>query len=241
MGVIVPAILPATRDELVEKLEKLRGLPIECVQIDAVDGRFASPATWPYANGADELKDMVENGESLPFLGQLAYEVDLMVEDPDRVIGTWIDAGASKVTIHVESTNYLGRILKTVQEQYGHDKEFAPELISFGLALNVLTDIAILDQYVDQIEYVQFMGIATIGRQGEPFDKRVLDKIRMLRKRHPGLRIQVDGGVSLSTAPELLDAGVSQLVVGSYLWNASNIEVELKKLEQLAEEYGIYS
>lgn len=241
MGVIVPAILPATRDELTEKLERLRGLPVDCVQIDVVDGLFATPATWPYSEGNTVLQHMVQNGETLPFLGQLTYEVDLMVQDPDTVIGDWIDAGASKVTIHAESTNYLGKILTQVQEEFGHDKEFAPELISFGLAINVLTDIALLDPYIHQIEYVQFMGIATIGRQGEPFDTRVLDKVRMLRKRHPGLRIQVDGGVSLATAPQLLDAGVSQLVVGSYLWNSSNIEVELKRLEQLAEEYGIYS
>lgn len=241
MGIIVPAILPATRDDLDEKLARLRGLPVEWVQIDVVDGKFAAPPTWPYAEGSQEFAQMVANGETLPYLGTLKYEVDLMVQDPDHVIGMWIEAGASKITIHAESTNYLGKVLDTLQKKYGHDKAFAPELLSFGLALNVLTDIALIDPFVDQIEYVQFMGIAEIGAQGHPFDIRVLDKVRMMRRRHPNLRIQVDGGVDLKTAPALLDAGVNELVVGSDLWEAANLEAELKKLESIAEEHGIYT
>lgn len=240
MGIIIPAILPSSRADLDEKLSRLQGKEVTRVQIDVVDGRFASPATWPYAEGSEQFAQMIANGETLPYLGELKYEIDLMVQDPDQVLGMWVAAGASKITLHAESTNYLAHVMAGLRKEYGHDKDFAPDLISFGLAVNVFTDIALLDPYMDQVEYVQFMGIASIGKQGEPFDTRVLDKIRMFKKRNPNVKVQVDGGVSLMTAPDLLDAGVHELVVGSALWRASNLEVELRKFARIAEEHGIY-
>ncbi len=239
MSVVVPTILTSSRQDLIEKLGRVEGL-VDTVQIDAVDGRFASPATWPYTPPKDDAPELAEpNG--LLALGRFRYEADLMVADPEESIGTWIAAGATRIVVHVESTDYLPRLIDDLAHRFGHDKGFAPDLLALGLSIGIETDTALLEQYLESADFVQFMGIKTIGRQGEPFDRRVLEKIKAFRAKHPSVPIQVDGGVSLATAPDLLSLGVNRLIVGSDLWKAENVEEELQRFQELVERYGTYS
>lgn len=238
MASVIPAILPATREALDEKLIRLGGVTDE-VQIDIVDGRYATPASWPYAQkGSAAGKALMAD---LPELAALRFEVDLMVEAPESVIGHWVRAGASRITVHAESTPRLASLVKDFQVTYGHDKTFAPELLSFGLAISIDTDPALIEPYLDQCDYVQFMGIASIGKQGQPFDPRVLPKIRAFHKKHPEMPIQVDGGVSLETATDLLRAGASRLVVGSRFWKAGDLKATLREFETCTQTRGLYS
>lgn len=238
MGTIVPAILPRSRADLDEKLLRLQGL-VDAVQVDIVDGRFVVPATWPYQE--DGKHNNEPSGDTLPYLGQLAFEVDLMVDEPEHVIRHWLDAGATRFTIHAESTRMLPKLIEDFRVKYGHDKDFTPDLFSFGLAINVTTDTALIEPFVGQCDYVQFMGIAKIGKQGEPFDKRVLAKISAFHKKYPAVPIQVDGGVSPESIPALMQVGVSRLVVGSDLWKAVDLEAELKRLNGIVQNYGLYT
>lgn len=236
MGAIIPAILPQSREDLDEKLLRLQGITNE-VQVDIVDGTYASPPSWPYTR-SDKMPlepDVITELESFRF------EVDLMVADPGAAIGPWVRAGASRITVHAESASQLPELLQNFQVKYGHDKGFAPELLSLGLALHISTDIALIEPYLDQCDYVQFMGIATIGKQGEPFDRRVLPKLHTFHRKHPEMPIQVDGGVSLQTAPDLLRAGASRLVVGSAFLRNPNLREEMKRFNELTHTYGLYT
>jgi len=134
----------------------------------------------------------------------------------------------------------VGELIDQLEQTYGRDKEFSSELLSLGLSIQLDTDLSVLAPHIARIDYVQFMGIATIGRQGALFDSRVVAKIREFKKIYPTVPVQVDGGVSLTTAPELLAAGAERLVVGSALWHASDIEETLHAFEELANEYGRY-
>lgn len=233
MNVFVPAVLPASRIDLEGRLARLHGITDE-VQIDVVDGRFVTPASWPYAGQPLAADD------PMPELSSFRFEVDLMVEEPEEAIRRWIEAGAMRVTVHAEATRRLEQVIGDFQRIYGHDKGLAPNLISFGLAVNAGTDTALIEPFLDRCDYVQFMGIARIGKQGEPFDARVIQKIRAFRRAHPDMPIQVDGGVSRATAPELLRAGASRLVVGSDLWEASDLAGEYQALCDLTNVYGLY-
>lgn len=242
MGIIVPAILPRTRAEFERELSRFAPLiKIENIQLDVVDGRFAAPASWPYADATHEFAAMVEQGEMLPSWERYRYDIDLMVERPEESIGAWVLAGAARLTIHIESTSALPDILADLKRRWGHDREMTPGLLAVGLALNVETDPALLEPCLSFVEYVQFMGIAHIGRQGEPFDERVLARVRAFHGAHPEVPIQIDGGVSLHTAPALLKAGASRLVVGSALSAAEDPSAELEKFDALAQEYGMYA
>lgn len=239
MSLVIPAVLPSKRKELEEKLALLTRIPsISRVQIDVVDGKFATPASWPYTAPA-ELQQMVTNGHMLPQLNRIEYEIDLMCLDAERMAEPWLALGATRLTFHAESITDLPRFLASARNRYGAGADFASGLISFGLALNIASDLALIEPCLGEIEYVQFMGIARIGRQGQPFDRRVFEKVRVFHNRHPELPVQVDGGVSLERAKELVALGVSNLVIGSALLRASDPAAEVAAFEALQGSFGV--
>ena len=237
MSIVTPAVLPSSRDALEAALARLDG-HVSAVQIDVVDGRFAAPASWPYAEPADPR--VFAAGGELPYLGHFTFEIDLMTESPETSAGAWVEAGAARIVVHIESARNLDRLLAEFARRYGHEKGFAPDLIALGLALNIDTDTAAIEPYLASVDFVQFMGIARIGVQGQPFDDRVLRKIELFKRAHPDMPIQVDGGVTEESAPRLLALGVDRLVVGHSIIGASDIPAQLHRFDALAEEYGRY-
>jgi ribulose-phosphate 3-epimerase len=75
------------------------------------------------------------------------------------------------------------------------------------------------------------MGIAKIGHQGEPFDKRAMYLLERLRQRYPNLALQVDGGVTMENAYDLVKAGATRIIVGHDIWDAEDPIEEIKKLQ----------
>lgn len=241
MGSIVPAILCTSRSELEQKLTRILRVPeVDAVQIDVVDGKFAAPATWPYVGDHASFADLASSGALLPHVGRARLEVDLMTYAPEETIGAWIAAGVSRITVHAEGTTQLARLISEFQVRYGHDKDFAPDLLSLGLAIGLETDVALIEPFLSKIDYVQFMGIAKIGRQGQPFDSRVIARIRTFRAKHPDVTIQIDGGVTEATAPLLFAAGADRLIVGHTLLEAKNMRETFLNLSKLTEKYGRY-
>lgn len=239
MSIVVPAVLPSSREDLEEKFALFARIPsVSRIQIDVVDGRFASPASWPYT-APQELETMVQKGEMLPHLDRIAYEIDLMCLDAERDAAKWLALGATRLTFHAETATDLPRLLAGARRRYGAGAGFIPGLVSFGLALNIASDLALIEPCLGEIDYIQFMGIARIGRQGQPFDRRVLEKVRVFHGRHPEVSLQVDGGVSLESARELIALGVSGLVVGSGILRASDPAAALAAFENLRNPYGV--
>lgn len=250
MSIVVPAVLPTSREDLLEKLALFVRMPtVSRIQIDVVDGKFAAPASWPFfappsleAMGGhskatkgtpySELGAMVQKGEMLPYLDHIEYEIDLMCLDADRVAGVWLSLGATRLTFHAESTTDLPRLLAAARRRYG-------SVVSFGVALNIASELALIEPCLGEIEYVQFMGIARIGKQGQPFDERVYEKVRVFHNRYPKLALQVDGGVSLENAKKLVALGVTNLVVGSGILRASDPAAAVVAFESLQTSYGV--
>ena len=232
MSIIIPAVLPTSRAELDQTLARLAPVEgITTIQLDVVDGVFAEPASWPYAR---------QETWELPLIERFRYEIDLMVQRPEEVLARFITLGASRITLHVESARSIATIVTDFKRRYGHEAGFTSGLLSFGLAFSIGTDTAPYGACIKEVDYVQFMGIATIGKQDQPFDERVVQKIRRFRREYPSVPLQVDGAVSLLTVPKLLTAGVSRLVVGSALVRASDISAALARFEALGERFGIY-
>ena len=239
MGLIVPAVLPSSRKDLEEKLELFSGITsVSRVQIDVVDGNFAAPTSWPYSDPV-ELQKMVTDVEMFPHLDRIEYEIDLMCLDADRVISAWLALGVTRLTFHAESVTNLPRFLESIQKRFGDGDGFVPGLISFGLALNISSDLALLEPCLKEISYIQFMGIAQIGRQGQPFDRRVIENVRIFHNRHPEVPVQVDGGISLERAKELIALGVTNLVVGSSILRADDPNSVVAEFEMLKSQYGV--
>lgn len=242
MSVVVPAILPKTYEDLSTHLKQVHGIA-ERVQIDICDGNFVDATTWPYTHSDGGKVPRNTSGETLdmlPCAEDFRLEVDLMVARPEEVVGTWIELGARRVIVHAASTDRMGEVIELLKHQYGYDKDFAPDLLSFGIAISLDTPAEKYEPYLADAEFVQFMGIARIGHQGQPFDTRVLDRVRAFRKKYPEKHIQVDGGVSLETAPKLFEAGVDTVAVGSALFGSADVTHTVREFEKLAEQYGIF-
>jgi ribulose-phosphate 3-epimerase len=93
-----------------------------------------------------------------------------------------------------------------------------------------LTDITAL---IPEVSFVQLMGIAAVGQQGQPFDVRTLARARELRDRYPDLEIAVDGAVNSETIPQLYAAGVNRFAPGSAITKASDPVLAYRTLQAL--------
>jgi ribulose-phosphate 3-epimerase len=229
MSLVIPAVLPKTEREFEKTIERYSFLPVKRIQIDVVDGRFATPASWPYT-APKEFRDRVAQGTFLPRLDRIEYELDLMCLDPLPASEDWLALGATHLVFHAESALSLPRLLASARNRFGH-------FVTFGIALHVETDSAIVESCLPFIAYIQCMGIKTIGRQGQPFDERVYEKVRLLHARYPHLPIQIDGGVSVEVGKKLVALGASHLVVGSGLLTSGNPAQALASFEALRNPY----
>ena len=218
---ILPAIMPDSYGDLKDKALRVAGL-VHYAQIDIMDGNFVPSVSWPYKN------NMEEEGLQLPFLDQLRYEVDLMVRDPIAEVRTWINTGVSRILFHIESVSDPLAVIEEISLQAGDERK-----IEAGVAIDIMTENEKLEPLLSRVSVVQCMGIARIGYQGEPFDERVIQKIRELRKKHPEIIISVDGGVTFLTAPLLIEAGATRLVSGSAIFQAENSAEVIQRFQNL--------
>ena len=221
---IIPAIMPKSYDDLVEKATLFAGV-VPMIQLDIMDGHFVPARTWPYFPGDPHFARIISEEEGMPVWETLEFEVDLMVGRPEEAILQWIRAGARRIIVHVEGMRDFEKIRDAVPQG----------LIELGLALNTTTPLSAIEPYLDHIDFVQCMGIARIGFQGEAFDERVLEHIRALRALLPNLPISVDGAVNFETAHALVDAGATRLVSGSAILESDDVALAIDDMKNLVQ------
>jgi len=143
----------------------------------------------------------------LPEWDKVDYEIDLMSSAPESDVFDWIKAGAKRIVLHFESSKETPKLIKEIRAEYGSPREnpSAPEI---GMSALNDTQISLWEDIIPLVDFVQLMGIRRIGYQGEPFDERVLERIKILKAKYPELVLSVDGAVSADTAPILIKAGV---------------------------------
>lgn len=219
---IIPAIMPKSEADLEDKVGLVAGR-VSTVQLDIMDGRFVPSRTWPhYSSDRASFEALLSEEEGLPYWDQVDFEIDLMVDKPEEAVEDWVVAGASRIVAHIESTKHMNAVADICRGR-----------VELGIALNIDTPTDAIDPYLEDAKFVQFMGIRTIGLQGEPFDDRVVDKIRAFHNNHPEIVIAVDGGVSLENAKLLVEAGAKRLVSGSGIFASGNPAEAVKQFRDL--------
>lgn len=206
---IIPAILPKVQFEVNQKTKAVLGL-VSCVQIDVCDGKFVPTKT--------AFKE-------LPFLDGLEYELDLMIDQPEQVLESYIDLQPARIIIHLESVQDHVKLFLALEHIRG--------IIEIGLAISSETPEDVLEKYIEDCDFIQLMGIAKIGYQAQPFDESVIERIAYFHRKYPDMPISVDGAVSETTIKRLVDAGASRLVVGSAVFESGNPAENIEKLESL--------
>jgi pentose-5-phosphate-3-epimerase len=192
---IVPAVLVRSKDELEQELARLRGVATS-VQVDLVGRNY------------------LEGEESFPQWDEFDFEVDLMTRDPVRDAEAVVQSGAARVVVHAEG--HYREALQSLQKYRAG--EYA---VKVGVALHPGDTAGLLKDIEGQYDYVQVMGIAREGAQGQPGDERAVGLVRALRAAYPGLVIQVDGAVA-PRVKEFVAAGANRLVVGSAIVQAAD-------------------
>ena len=210
---IVPAVIPQSAAEVIE-MTKVLAFSHE-FHLDVVDGVFVPSVSWPFFPPGEPM-------EVKHFTDSFTLEVDLMVEKPVKAAKEWIAAGADMLVFHVESIDLPSFV------------DFASHAtVSIGVSMHGDTDWETFLSYVPHADYVQLMGIKTIGSQGQPFDERTLDRITLLKQQFPNHPITVDGSVNVDTIARLKKAGADRFIVGSAIVKQPNPQLAHAHLQTL--------
>ncbi|MFA6608738.1 MAG: hypothetical protein WCT07_02405 [Candidatus Paceibacterota bacterium] len=211
---IIPAILPHSFEEITEKISSIEKFVSE-VQIDICDGVFGREKTW-----------LPDGSEMLP--SGFLYEFDVMMNDWKTYIPRCVAIGAKSIIAHVDmfSENDITELVGMV----------SPNSIALGISVSNDKNI---DFHADMIRkakdlyphtFIQVMGIKKIGEQGQFFDETVPERIKELKQRFGEILIQVDGSIKPETIRLVVDAGASNVVVGSYIFGRNDVAAALETL-----------
>jgi ribulose-phosphate 3-epimerase len=223
---IIPAIMPDSADDLREKAKRVKD-HVPLAQIDIMDGTYVRSKSWPYIQGGPDKDEyfsaLKAQDEGLPFWDTLDYELDLMIQAPEKHLNDWLPLGASRLIFHIESildkdAFFRGDLFEGDARRIGDDV-----VIEIGLAIDPNTSIEEILPHVPKVDFIQCMGIAKIGYQGQPFAEGVLMHIERLRREFPDLTMSVDGAVNRDTAGVLKEAGVTRLVSGSAIFQSQDM------------------
>jgi ribulose-phosphate 3-epimerase len=232
---VVPAVLPKNFKDIEERVGAIASVS-KRVQIDIVDGVYAKgsfmhKATWPYHDGST-FETIVSQERGLPHWDELNYEFDLMINNPYEKVMDYVHAGASHILVHARSPGAVEAVQKLVDLR----EDSGALSVQVGVALMCDAQPEELNAFEAQYDYVQVMGIAHIGKQGESFDIRAQHLLERLHSLYPDLTLQVDGGVNAETIPGLVKAGAQVLVAGSAVFGQGDPAAAVKELEKSANQ-----
>lgn len=199
--ILAPSILSADFARLGEAVHACGEAGAQYIHIDVMDGRFVPNLTF----GPPVIRCI------RPYTDKV-FDVHLMIEEPDRYIAAFKQAGADILTVHAEACRHLDRTVQSIHEAG----------MRAGVALNPATPVALLSDILPMLDMVLIMSVNP-GFGGQKFIPYTLDKIRALRRmaneRALDLDIEVDGGINLQNLPEILKAGANIIVAGSSVFN----------------------
>lgn len=209
MPTLVPAILTRDPSEVEEKIRYLESVPeITEVQIDFADGKFV-PNTTAMPKEVNALDT------------HLYLEAHLMVQAPQHYFHDLELLRPRTVIIHYESYHDLGHLFAAL-------KNIKALGMGAGVAINPRTEVSVLDKLAGDIDIALVMGV-TPGFQGQEFLAETLDRVQNLRKKHPQMIIEVDGGVKLENFEALVAHGADRIVVGSGIWQNKDPKQTIKQ------------
>ena len=204
---IAPSILSADFARLGQEVEDVLAAGADIVHFDVMDNHYVPNLTI----GPMVCTALRRHGIEAPI------DVHLMVKPVDRIIGDFIEAGASYITFHPEASDHVDRSLELVRA--GGCK--------CGLVFNPTTPLSYLDYVMDKIDMVLIMSINP-GFGGQTFIPNTHDKLRAARRRidecDREIRLEIDGGVKIDNIGEIAESGADTFVAGSAIFGAGDYQ-----------------
>ena len=201
---IAPSILAADFGNLQRDVEMLNASQADWIHVDVMDGAFVPNIFFgfPVLNAVNKIATK-------------PLDVHLMIEDPDRYIKAFKEAGAHNITVHYEACPNLHRTVQFIKELG----------CKAGVALNPQTRVDLLKDIVADLDLVLIMSVNP-GFGGQKFIQNTYHKLHDIRSlsnvNNPNLLIEVDGGVDIGNANKLINAGANLLVAGNSVFSSAN-------------------
>ncbi len=199
--VISASSMPAGRNmsSQIEYLARVQNYGADMYHLDVMDGSYTKYKSIDHTY-IEQLRER----------SVLLFDTHLMINNPDKVINRYIKAGSDIITFQVETLDYDGtaKLIKKIKS--------AGKRV--GLAVDLDTDIAKIDGFIDCIDMVLIMCVKA-GKGGQEFNPDALKKIKYVRARSKNILIEVDGGINPVTGAQCVKAGADILVSGNYIYS----------------------
>ena len=196
-----PSILAADFGRLGEQVAEATEAGADYIHVDVMDGQLV-----PNLTAGPVIVSAIRPWTSLPL------DVHLMIQEPDRLIPRFAEAGAGIITVHPEACLHLHRVIYQIKDLS----------VRAGVSLNPGTPISVLDDVLSDLDLVMVMTVNP-GFGGQKYIETMTEKIARMRQRLDELgseaELEVDGGISAATAPGAVEAGARVLVAGSAVFN----------------------
>jgi ribulose-phosphate 3-epimerase len=212
-----PSILSADFSRLGDEIRAVDQAGAELIHVDVMDGHFVPNITIGplVVNAVRQVTDKV-------------LDVHLMIENADRYLESFAEAGADWITVHVEACPHLHRTVSRIRE-LGKKA---------GVVLNPATPLDTLDFILEEVDLVMLMSVNP-GFGGQSFIPSTLRKISQLKKRIDELGldvgIEIDGGISPASIGKVAEAGANIFVAGSAIYGQADYRAVITEMRELAE------
>jgi ribulose-phosphate 3-epimerase len=215
---LAPSILSADFARLAEQVRAAEQGGAALLHVDVMDGHFV-----PNLTVGPPVVASLRKATSLPL------DVHLMIEDPDRYIPVFAEAGADWISVHQEACRHLHRTLQLIRSHGAR----------VGVVLNPATPVDQLSEVLELVDYVLLMSVNP-GFGGQKFIPAVLRKmpwlLEMRATRRLNFRVEIDGGVAGDTVGEIVRAGVEILVAGNAVFGKGDPAENARRLLKAANE-----
>ena len=211
--IIAPSILSADFARLGEEVDAVLEAGADWVHFDVMDNHYVPSLTI----GPMVLKALRDYGVTVPI------DVHLMVKPVDRIIGDFIEAGASMITFHPEATEHVDRSLELIRAGG----------CQCGLVFNPSTSLSHLDYVMDKVDMVLLMSVNP-GFGGQKFIPSTLSKLadarELIDSTGRDIRLEIDGGVKVDNIGEIAAAGADTFVAGSAIFGADDYKATIQAM-----------
>lgn len=207
---IAPSILSADFARLGEEVDNVLAAGADYVHFDVMDNHYVPNLTI----GPMVCSALRKHGVTAPI------DVHLMVKPVDRIIGDFVEAGATFITFHPEGSEHIDRSLQMIRDAG----------CKSGLVFNPATPLSHLEYVMDKVDMVLLMSVNP-GFGGQKFIPGTLDKLRQARKLIDesgcDIRLEIDGGVGIANIREIAEAGADTFVAGSAIFNTDDYKATI--------------
>jgi len=214
MKLLAPSLLSADFSKLREEIFAVEAAGANWLHLDVMDGHFVPNITM-----GPIIVRAVKRLASIPL------DVHLMVEEPDRYISSFAEAGAGFISVQLEACTHLNRTIHRIKESGS----------GAGVALNPATDLSSIEWILESVDFILIMSVNP-GFSGQIFIPNSLEKIRRLRSmiqdRDLTTRIEIDGGVNEQNIEEISSAGADIFVAGSAVFGSRDYSMTINSLRK---------